>query len=140
MTFENHNISLIEMEKVVTLRGLLKEEFQIENLNGKTCFMVPTDHFIKFFRQLNEDLKRFCTGNKVCQHDRPCFGHQCFKYLQNLKDYLEFYVEDEKTYYNYLFFKKTDFKAIAFGGWTGEWIRPKCLKYLSYSSHLVYLN
>ena len=38
MSFENKTIVLKEFEYKITLRGLLKEEYEIFNIHGQRCF------------------------------------------------------------------------------------------------------
>ena len=40
MTFENVTILLKEFEYAITLRGLLKEKFEVKNLHGEICFLI----------------------------------------------------------------------------------------------------
>ena len=43
MAFQNKTLLLKEFEYSITLRGLLKEENQVKNLHGETCFLIKTD-------------------------------------------------------------------------------------------------
>ena len=138
MSFENITILLKEFEYSITLRGLLKEQFEVKNLHGEICFLIKTQEIMKFYRHFNT-----CINNVlgvVCDSDNPCRSHAAHGYLKYLVDELYHCVEDDKKFYKAFYFKKTHNDDIAFGGWTAEPVQPMCLKHLSYSRRLAYLN
>ena len=138
MSFENITILLKEFEYSITLRGLLKEQFEVKNLRGEICFLIKTQELMKFYRHFNT-----CINNVlgvVCESDNPCRSHAAHSYLKYLVDELYNYVENDKKFYKAFYFKKTYNNDVAFGGWTAEPVQPTCLKHLSYSRRLAYLN
>ena len=52
MSFENVTLLLKDFEYSITLCGLLKEQFEVKNLNGEICFLIKTEEIMKFFRNL----------------------------------------------------------------------------------------
>ena len=138
MTFENKTLLLKEFEYSITLCGLLKEQFEVKNLHGKTCFLIKTNDIFKFFRRFDT-----CVKNEigvVCSSNVPCHSHAAHGYLKHLTDEIINYVENEKLYYKAFYFRRTKNDDVAFGGWTAEHVQPICLKHLSYSRRLAYLN
>ena len=102
MSFENVTILLKEFEYSISLRGLLKEQFQVKNLNGEICFLIKTEKIMKFFRHFN-----VCINNElgvVCESDIPCRSHASHGYLKYLIDEIYHYVEDEKRFYKAFYF------------------------------------
>ena len=138
MSFENKTIVLKEFEYKITLRGLLKEEYEIFNIHGQRCFLIKTEKFMEFFRDF--EVKVRDVYGYVCESKTPCFPYSVYNYLKYLKDNLMTSVEDEKRFYKALYFQLTNISTVAFGGWTAEPVQPKCLKHLSYSRRLAYLN
>ena len=138
MTFENKRLILKEFEYEITLRGLLKEENQVLNLNGKICFLIKTEDLLKFYRNYT-----VCINNEigvVCESKKPCRAHAAQEYLNYLKDEIINNVENEKRFYKAFYFQLTDESSYGFGGWTAKPIQPKCLKHLSYSRCLAFIN
>ena len=138
MSFENITILLKEFEYSITLRGLLKEQFKVKNLRGEICFLIKTQEIMKFFRHFNT-----CVNNELgveCESVVPCRSRAAHGYLKYLIDELYHYVENEKRFYKAFYFRKTCDNDVAFGGWTAEPVQPMCLKHLSYSRRLAYLN
>ena len=138
MAFENLTILLKEFEYSITLRGLLKEEFEIKNLHDERCFLIKTNDIFKFFRRFDT-----CVKNEigvVCSSTIPCRSHAAHGYLKYLTEEIINYVENEKLYYKFFYFRHTKNNDVAFGGWTAEPVQPLCLKHLSYSRRLAYLN
>ena len=138
MSFENITILLKEFEYSITLRGLLKEQFQVKNLNSEICFLIKTQEIMKLFRHFD-----VCVKNEldyVCTSTPSCRTHAAHEYLKYLVDEIINYVENEKRFYKAFYFRKTHSSDVAFGGWTAEPVQPICLKHLSYSRRLAYLN
>ena len=138
MAFQNKTFLLKEFEYSITLRGLLKEENQVKNLHGETCFLIKTEDILKFYR--NFDV---CVKNEigvVCASVVPCCAHAAHGYLTYLKDEIIHSVENHKRFYKAFYFRLTHSEDVAFGGWTAEPVQPLCLKHLSYSRRLAYLN
>ena len=138
MSFENITILLKEFEYSITLRRLLKEQFQVKNLHGEICFLIKTQEMMKFFRQFDVCVKN--VHGVVCESTPSCRSHAAHGYLKYLVDELYHYVEDDKKFYKAFYFRKTHDSDVAFGGWTAEPVQPICLKHLSYSRRLAYLN
>ena len=138
MTFENVTILLKEFEYAITLRGLLKEKFEVKNLHGEICFLIKTEEIMKFYRKFDTCIKNEI--GVVCSSIVPCRAHAAHGYLKYLIEEIFNYVENEKLFYKAFYFRKTNIDTVAFGGWTAEPVQPMCLKHLSYSRRLVYLN
>ena len=68
MSFENITILLKEFEYSITLRGLLKEQFEVKNLRGEICFLVKTQEIMKFFRYFSNCVKIELGVVCVCEH------------------------------------------------------------------------
>ena len=138
MSFENITILLKEFEYSITLRGLLKEQFEVKNLHGEICFLIKTQEIMKFFRNFDTCVKN--EMGVVCSSNVPCRSHAAHGYLKYLIDEIINFVENDKLFYKCFYFRKTCSKDVAFGGWTAEPVQPLCLKHLSYSRRLAYLN
>ena len=137
MVFENKTILLKEFEYSITLRGLLNEENEVKNLHGETCFLIKTN-VLKFFRKFDVFVKNDI--GVVCSSNVPCRAHAAHGYLNYLKDEMINMVKNDKVFYKAFYFRLTCSEDVAFGGWTGEPVQPLCLKHLSYSRRLAYLN
>ena len=138
MAFKNITLLLKEFEYSITLRGLLNEQFEVKNLHGEICFLIKTNDIFKFFRKFET-----CVMNEigvVCESSVPCRAHAAHGYIKYLIDEIINFVENEKLYYKAFYFRKTKNDDVAFGDWTAEPVQPLCLKHLSYSRRLAYLN
>ena len=51
-----------------------------------------------------------------------------------------FAVEENCVFYRYFYFKNLVFKNGELHSWDAISVEPKCLKHLSYSRHMAYLN
>ena len=121
-----------------SLRSLFKEKFEVTNIKGQRCFMIPTDFLVKYYREHIVNVRNI---DFVCPRNKPCKMHKSFLYLQHLIDTLVWSVEEKSTYYKYFYFQLKDFpEAAGVHGWTAERLQSKCLKHLSYSRRLAYLN
>ena len=138
MVFENKNLLLKEFEYSITLRGLLKEENEVKNLNGETCFLIKTEDILKFYRKFDVYVKNAIGA--VCESNVPCRAHAAHGYLNYLKEEIICNVEYDQHFYKAYYFRLAHSENVAFGGWTGKPVQPLCLKHLSYSRRLVYLN
>ena len=125
MAFENKTIHIKDFEYCITLRGLLKEEHQVKNLNGEICFLIKTNDILKFYRKFDVYIKNDI--GVVCESDVPCCAHAAHGYLSYLKDEIINYVENEKRFYKAFYFRLTHSENVAFGGWTAEPVQPLCL-------------
>ena len=138
MAFENKVLIHKDFKYEITLRGLLKEENEVFNVNGQRCFLIKTEKFIKFFRDFETKVRDACGWE--CPHDVPCFTHRAYFYLRHLRDSLSYCVENDKLYYKAFYFQLTNISSVAFGGWTADPIQSKCLKHLTYSHRIAYLK
>ena len=105
MSFENITILLKEFEYSITLRGLLKEENQVKNLHGETCFLIKTGDILKFFRKFDVFVKNDI--GVVCSSNVPCRAHAAHGYLNYLKDEIINMVENDKVFYKAFYFRLT---------------------------------
>ena len=112
MSFENITIFLKEFEYSITIRGLLKEVYQVKNLNGKICFLIKTEEIFKFFRKFDTHVKNEL--GVVCESNIPCCAHAAHQYLKYLIDEVINFVENEKVYYKAFYFTKTKRNDVAF--------------------------
>ena len=138
MALENKTLLLKDFEYSITLRGLSNEQSELKNLHGETCFLIKTNDIFKFFRRFDT-----CVKNEigvVCSSNVPCHSHAAHGYLKHLTDEIINYVENEKLYYKAFYFRRTKNNDVALAGWTAEPVQPICLKHLSYSRRLAYLN
>ena len=138
MAFENKTLLLKEFEYSITLWGLLNEQYEVKNLHGETCFLIKTQDIMKFYRKFDIYVKNEI--GVVCSSNVPCRAHAAHGYLTFLKDEIFDSVENDKHFFKAFYFRKTCNDDVAFGGWTAEPVQPLCLKYLSYSRRLAYLN
>ena len=93
---------------------------------------------MKFYRKFDTCIKNEI--GVVCSSIVPCHAHAAHRYLKYLIEEIFNYVENEKLFYKVFYFRKTNIDTVAFGGWTAEPVQPMCLKHLSYSHRLAYLN
>ena len=138
MEFGNQVLIFKEFDYKITLRMLLKTENEVFNLNNKRCFLIKTQDIIVFLR--NYQRKLFDDFGVVCESKNNCLAHEAYSYLKYLKDELTFSVENEKIYYKAYYFELTPDSNVAFGGWTATPVQKKCLKHLTYSCRLAFLN
>ena len=138
MAFENIRLLLKDFEYAVYITDFFKEEFKVKNLNEEVCFLIQTDEIFKFYRKY-----KYYTIDAIgisCESNVPCRAHAALEYLNFLTEEIINYVENDKIYYKAFYFRKTCKNDVAFAGWTGEPVQKKCLKHLSYSQRLAYLN
>ena len=76
----------------------------------------------------------------VCPFSEPCHGHKLIDYVQMLWDAMVFAVDEKKVYYRYFYFENLVFKDGKLHSWDGQPVEALCLKHLSYSRRLAYLN
>ena len=138
MIFENKTLLLKDFEYSITLRGLLNEQYEVKNLHGETCFLIKTQDIFKLFRKFDVFVKNDI--GVVCSSNVPCRAHAAHGYLKYLIHEIINMVENDKLFYKAFYFRLTSSEDVAFGGWTGEPVQPLCLKHLSYSPRLMYLN
>ena len=138
MTFENIRLLLKDFEYAIYIREFLKEEFQVKNLKEEICFLIKTEDVFKFYRKYKNYTIDAIGIN--CESNVPCRAHAALEYLQYLIDEIYNCVENDKKYYKAFYFEKTSHNNVAFGGWTATPVQQKCLKHLSYSKRLAYLN
>ena len=90
MSFENITILLKEFEYSITLRGLLKEQYEVKNLHGEICFLIKTQEIMKFFRKFDTYVKNEI--GVVCSSNVSCRAHAAHEYLKYLVEEIINYV------------------------------------------------
>ena len=119
------------------LKYFFKEEFYIAE---KNVYVIPTRRLLAMKRQL---LPLIVEGHgEMCEKNDPynyCDPHKFKKCLEDIYNFLENSVHEEKVFYNaFEFFPDEDNKT--FFGWSHIPINKKCLKHLSWSRRMQYLN
>ena len=115
--------------------------FKKEYKNNIGQFLIPTDHIVKFKRNIIKQIKeKCCEGNFVCPMDVPCDGHKFVDYIDFLFSSNVFAVEEKKVYYRYFLFKDIVYKNGKIHTWDAVPSDPICLKHLSYSCRLAFFN
>ena len=88
--------------------------------------------------------KRFYKNQRCVQLRLPqsvlCNGHKLLDYVEMLWEATVFAIEEKKVYYRYFYFENLVFKDGKLQSWDATLVEPKCLKHLSYSRRLAYLN
>ena len=124
----------IYMKCQYSLKYFLKDEFKVANNNS---YIVPTKFIIDISRKLFPKIREGCSY--VCPSNIACDQHKFLNYIQTIIDFLYYSVEEEKIYYkSFEFFP--DEENSDFFGWSNRPMESKCLKHLSYSRRLAYLN
>ena len=116
------------------MKIFFKDEFKKE---GK--YLISFDLLKWYKRNIFKKIRDNC-GSFVCPSDTPCDGHKFIEYVDMLWDSIVFAVEEKKVYYRYFFFENIVYKNNKIHSWDAQPSDPKCLKHLSYSRRMAFLN
>ena len=111
-----------------TLKYFFKEFY----ISEKNVYVIPTKRLLAMKRQL---LPLIVEGHG----EDYCDPHKSKKCLEDIYQFLENSVNEEKVFYNaFEFFPDKDNET--FFGWSHIPINKKCLKHLSWFRRMQYLN
>ena len=127
-------IAFKDYEYIVSMKSLFKDEFKSSSQN----YLILIDH-IKWFKR-NVFVKKRDSCSYVCPHTISCKGHKLLNYVEMLWNATVYVVEEKYIYYRYFCFENFDFKNGELHSWDATPVEAKCLKHLSYSRRLAYLN
>ena len=118
-----------------TLKYFFKEKFYMEKEN---LYIIPTRELLALKRELFPKIDK--GHGEVCGESKNiCNPHKFKNYIQQISDFLEYSVEKEGVFYDtFEFFP--DNGNTDFFGWTYKPVNKKCIKHLSWSRRLQYLN
>ena len=127
-------IAFKDFEYIISMKSFFKDEFK----SGGRNYLIPIDHIKWFKRNIFPKIRDACSY--VCPSSVPCKGHKLLNYIDMLWDATVYVVEEKYVYYRYFYFKNLVFKNGELHKWDATPVEPKCLKHLSYSRRLAYLN
>ena len=127
-------IAFKDFEYVISMKSFFKDEFK----SGSHNYLISLDHIKWFKRNIFPKIRDAC--NYVCPHSLPCKGHKLLNYIEMLWEASVYAVEEKKVYYRYFYFENLIFKNGELHSWNATPVEPKCLKHLSYSRRMAYLN
>ena len=116
------------------MKSFFKDEFK----SGSRNFLIPIDYIKWFKRNIFPKIRDSCSY--VCLRSVPCKGHKLLNYIEMLWNATVFAVEEKYVYYRYFYFEILVFKNGELHSWDATPVEPKCLKHLTYSRRLTYLN
>ena len=127
-------IAFKDFEYVISMKSFFKDEFK----SGSHNYLISLDHIKWFKRNIFPKIRDACSY--VCPHSVPCKGHKLLNYIEMLWEASVYAVEEKKVYYRYFYFENLIFKNGELHSWNATPVEPKCLKHLSYSRRMAYLN
>ena len=127
-------IAFKDFEYVISMKSFFKDEFK----SGSHNYLISLDHIKWFKRNIFPKIRDACSY--VCPHSVPCKGHKLLNYIEMLWEASVYAVEEKKVYYRYFYFQNLIFKNGELHRWNATPVEPKCLKHLSYSRRMAYLN
>ena len=127
-------IAFKDFEYVISMKSFFKDEFK----SGSHNYLISLDHIKWFKRNIFPKIRDACSY--VCPHSVPCKGHKLLNYIEMLWEASVYAVEEKKVYYRYFYFQNLIFKNGELHSWNATPVEPKCLKHLSYSRRMAYLN
>ena len=135
-----NNIIIVDIlcKYLYKLKYFFKEEFYIAE---KNVYVIPTKRLLAMKRQLLplivEGHGERCDKNDYSYN--CCDPHKFKKCLEDIYQFLQNSLEEEEVFYNaFEFFPDEDNET--FFGWSHIPINKKCLKHLSWSRKIQYLN
>ena len=127
-------IAFKDFEYIVSMESFFKNEYK----SGSRNYLILIDHIKWFKRNIFPKIRDSCSH--VCPSSVPCKGHKLLNYIQLLWDATVFAVEEKYVYYRYFHFQNLVFKNDELHSWDATPVEPKCLKHLTYSCRMAYLN
>ena len=127
-------IAFKDFEYVISMKSFFKDEFK----SGSHNYLISLDHIKWFKRNIFPKIRDACSY--VCPHSVPCKGRKLLNYIEMLWEASVYAVEEKKVYYRYFYFQNLIFKSGELHSWNATPVEPKCLKHLSYSRRMAYLN
>ena len=127
-------IAIKDFEYIISMESFFKDEFK----SGSRNYLIPFDHIKWFKRNIFQKIRNACCY--VCPYTEPCKRHKLLNYIDMLWNAAVFAVEEKSVFYRYLYFKNLVFKNDELHSWDAIPVEPECLKHLSYSRRMAYLN
>ena len=130
-------IAFKDFEYIVSMESFFKNEYK----SGSRNYLIPIDHIKWFKRNIFPKIRDSCSH--VCPSSVPCKGHKLLNYIQLLWDATVFADEEKYVYYRYFYFDYFEnlvFKNDELHSWDATPVESKCLKHLTYSRRMAYLN
>ena len=121
-------------EYSISMKSFFKDEFK----SGSRNYLIPMSHINWFKRNVFCKIRDSCSY--VFMENVPCKGHKLLNYIEMLWSAAVFAVEEKKVYYRYFYFENFTYKNGELHSWDATPVEPKCLKHLSYSRRMSYLN
>ena len=132
------------MQYSYSLKCFFKDEFKKKD----GVYIIPFSHIVHIKRTVFPLIRDSC--DFVCQHQKPCDGHQFLDFVEKLYEFMLYAVQDRKCFFRYFYFynfrlrsherysMENQIEKIA--GWNFYAIDLKDLSHLSYSQRLSYLD
>ena len=127
-------IAFKDYEYSISMKSFFKDEFK----SGSRNYLIPMSHINWFKRNVFCKIRDSCSY--VFMENVPCKGHKLLNYIEMLWSAAVFAVEEKKVYYRYFYFENFTYKNGELHSWDATPVEPKCLKHLSYSIRMSYLN
>ena len=127
-------IAFKDFEYIISMESIFKKEHK----SGSRNYLIPIDHLIWFRKNIFPKIRDSCSY--VCPLSVPCKGHKLLNYINMLWEATVYAVEEKYVYYRYFYFENLKFKIGELLSWDAGPVEPKCLKHLSYSCRMAYLN
>ena len=127
-------IAFKDYEYSISMKSFFKDEFK----SGSRNYLIPMSDINWFKRNVFCKIRDSCSY--VFMENVPCKGHKLLNYIEMLWSAAVFAVEEKKVYYRYFYFENFTYKNGELHSWDATPVEPKCLKHLSYSIRMSYLN
>ena len=121
-----------------SLAGFFKDQFKKKD--GQ--YIIPFSFILHFKRHVFPLIRDTC--DYVCPYTNECDGHQFLNFIEELYQFQQYAVLEEKCFfkdfhfYNFRFKKDKDIEKIA--GWDFNFYNTKDLSHLTFSQRAQYLN
>ena len=126
------------MEYSFSLKCFFKDEFKKDN----HYYVIPFSHILYIKRHVFHIIRDAC--DYVCPYEDECDGHKFLNFIEQLYQFQQHAVLEEKCFYkdfcfyNFRFKKDKDVDKIA--GWDFNFYSTKDLSKYTYSRRAQYLN